>query len=1111
MKLSSLKRLTLLCALCLPLAHTSATAQNRTDDSFVPGEVWLDTDGQPINAHGGGLLYHEGVYYWYGEYKKGPTVLPEWATWECYRTDVSGVSCYSSTDLRHWKFEGLVLKAEPNDPTSDLHPSKVLERPKVIYNQATRKFVMWAHVESADYSKACAGVAVSDSPTGPFKYLGSFRPNNAMSRDQTVFVDDDGRAYQFYSSENNATLYVSELTADYLRPSGRFTRQFAGESREAPAVFKRGGKYYMLTSGCTGWDPNQARLAVADSIMGQWRLLPGNPCTGPDADKTYYAQSTYVQPVMGKRDTYIALFDRWNKKDLEQSRYVWLPLTFDGPGAEALPTIAWRDRWSLSEFADKPRFEAGNGHFLLNGKPFVVKAAELHYPRIPRPYWEQRIKLVKALGMNAVCLYVFWNAHEPQPDQFDFTGQNDLAEFCRLCQKNGLYVILRPGPYVCAEWEMGGLPWWLLKKKDIRLREPDPYFMERVKRFEQAVAQQVAPLTLANGGPIIMVQVENEYGSYGEDKGYVSQIRDMLRACYGKDVTLFQCDWASNFTKNGLDDLIWTMNFGTGADINQQFAPLKQLRPTSPLMCSEFWSGWFDKWGGNHETRPAADMVQGIDDMLKQGISFSLYMTHGGTNWGHWAGANSPGFAPDVTSYDYDAPISESGQTTPKYFALRETLKKYADGPLPKVPALIKAAKVPRFSFTEVAPLFDNLPAPHTDRNIKPMEDYDQGYGSIIYRTRLPRTTGKAVLTVNEAHDYAQIYLDGRRIGALDRRMGDKALTLPTCPNGAQLDIVVEAMGRVNFGRAIKDYKGITKSVTLTVEMEGRPFVCDLKDWQVYNLHDTYDTYRQMKFEPLKSLTDAQGQRVPGCYRATFNLKKPTDTFLNFESWGKGLVYVNGHAMGRIWEIGPQQTLYMPGCWLKEGENEVLVFDVIGPREAVSEGLARPVLDKLQVARPLTHRTEGQQLDLAGEQPAWSGTLKPGNGWQRITFDQPVTGCYLCIEALNAHDGGELACIAELYANDAEGQRLTREPWTVKYADSEDTNGTNRAADKLFDLQESTYWSTVKGAPWPHAVVIDLGGERTLTGLEYLPRMESGAPGSVKDLKVYVKATPFKY
>lgn len=762
---------------------------------------------------------------------------------------------------------------------------------------------------------------------------------------------------------------------------------------------------------------------------------------------------------------------------------------------------------SCAPKAESGTFEAGKGSFLLNGEPFVVKAAELHYPRIPRAYWEHRIKQCKALGMNTICLYVFWNFHEEKPGEFDFTGQKDLAEFCRLCQKNDMYVILRPGPYVCAEWEMGGLPWWLLKKKDIRLREDDPYFLERVAIFEKEVANQVAGLTIQKGGPIIMVQVENEYGSYGESKEYVAKIRDIVRGNFG-DVTLFQCDWASNFQLNALDDLVWTMNFGTGANIDEQFAPLKKVRPDSPLMCSEFWSGWFDKWGANHETRAADDMIAGIDEMLSKGISFSLYMTHGGTNWGHWAGANSPGFAPDVTSYDYDAPISESGKITPKYEKLRETLAKYMDGKKQaKVPDDIPTISVPAFEFTEVAPLFANLPEPKSDDTIRTMEEYDQGFGSILYRTTLPKIDRSATLTVTEAHDYAQIFIDGKYIGKLDRRNGEKQLDIPACAEGAQLDILVEAMGRINFGRAIKDFKGITEKV----ELKNGGRTTELKGWKVYNLEDRYEGYKGLKFEPLKSVKDAQGQRVPGCYRATFHVEKPGDTFLNFETWGKGLVYVNGYGIGRIWEIGPQQTLYMPGCWLKEGENEILVFDIVGPKEARTEGLEEPILNQLLVNKPLTHRNEGEELRLAGETPVLSGSFKAGNGWQEMKFGKPVSGRYVCIEALNAQDGKDLACIAEMYLLDENGERLSREPWIVKYADSEDVSQVNRSADKIFDLQESTYWSTETGSAYPHAVVIDLGAKHTLTAIQYLPRMESNVPGGIKDFKVYVKGENFSY
>jgi len=264
-------------------------------------------------------------------------------TWECWRADAGGVSCYSSKNLVDWKFEGIVLPTSA-DPKSDLHSSQVIERPKVIFNERTKKFVMWLHVESPNYEKAHAGVAVSDSPTGTFTYLGSFRPNGKDSRDQTIFKDDDGRAYQIYSSEWNKTTVISLLTDNYLQPAGKFTRNFINESREAPAVFKYKGKYYMISSGCTGWDPNTARYAVADSMLGKWTLLD-NPCKGPDADSTFYAQSTFVLPIAGKPNAFIAMFDRWEKRDLIHSTYIWLPLTFEG----GKPVVQWQNRWNIND------------------------------------------------------------------------------------------------------------------------------------------------------------------------------------------------------------------------------------------------------------------------------------------------------------------------------------------------------------------------------------------------------------------------------------------------------------------------------------------------------------------------------------------------------------------------------------------------------------------------------------------------------------------------------------------------------------------------------------------------------------------------------------------
>ena len=764
-------------------------------------------------------------------------------------------------------------------------------------------------------------------------------------------------------------------------------------------------------------------------------------------------------------------------------------------------------------------FTVGDKSFLLNGEPFVVKAAEIHYPRIPQPYWEHRIKMCKALGMNTVCIYVFWNIHEQREGQFDFTGNNDVAAFCRLAQKNGMYVIVRPGPYVCAEWEMGGLPWWLLKKKDIRLREQDPYFMERVKIFEQKVGEQLAPLTIQNGGPIIMVQVENEYGSYGENKPYVSEIRDCLRGIYGQELALFQCDWASNFEKNGLDDLVWTMNFGTGANIDQQFRRLGELRPDAPKMCSEFWSGWFDKWGAQHETRPAKDMVDGMDEMLSKGISFSLYMTHGGTSFGHWAGANSPGFAPDVTSYDYDAPINEQGLPTSKFWELRTMMQKYSlsPGPSPKgkgnkvaLPAVPKApmpiVSVPQFRLEKVMDLCGLVIKRVENRDVLTMEDMDCGWGMIQYTTTLPDIPRKSVLTLNDCHDYAQIWVNHQFVGSIDRVKNEKSLMLPPVKKGDVLNILVEAMGRINFGRAIKDFKGITSDVQLQTEQDGHEMTYNLKQWVIRTMADDYEAIKTAMASNRMEAKDNEAIVSDGGYfKGEFTLKKVGDTFLNFEAFGKGQVWVNGHAMGRIWHIGPQQTLYVPGCWLKKGKNEVIVLDIVGPKaEPIVFGQTEPELNKLNLEKSATHNQPGDKPDLNSATPVAEGQLMAGNGWQTVKFKAPQKGRYVALVARSTQKGDDEVSVAEVYVQDAQGHRLSRESWTVKYSDSEDVLRGNNTADKTFDLQESTYWRTVRKAKLPHMMVIDLGSEQTVAAFEYLPRAEQGAPGSIKDYQIFV-------
>lgn len=665
-----------------------------------------------------------------------------------------------------------------------------------------------------------------------------------------------------------------------------------------------------------------------------------------------------------------------------------------------------------------------------------------------------------------------------------------------------MYIMLRPGPYVCSEWEMGGLPWWLLKKKDIKLRTNDAYFLERTKLFMNEIGKELADLQVSRGGNIIMVQVENEYGAYATDKEYIANIRDIVKGAGFTDVPLFQCDWSSTFQRNGLDDLVWTINFGTGANIDAQFKKLQEARPNAPLMCSEFWSGWFDHWGRKHETRDAETMVSGIKDMLDRHISFSLYMTHGGTTFGHWGGANSPAYSAMCSSYDYDAPISEAGWATPKYYKLREMMQ-YADSAqvIPDVPAAYPVIEIPEFELKEVAPLFDNLPEPKLSEDIKPMEQFDQGWGTILYRTSLPEVKEGTTLLIDEVHDWAQVYADGKLLGRLDRRRGQNSLVLPSLQKGTRLDILVEAMGRVNFDVAIHDRKGITNKVELLTETDKK----ELKNWEVYSFPVDYDFAESKKY--------AEGEKLdaPAYYRATFELDRVGDVFLDMQTWGKGMVWVNGKAMGRFWKIGPQQTLFMPGCWLKKGKNEIIVLDLLGPEKATVSGLKKPILDMLRAEAPATHRTKGQNLNLKGEKSVAVGELTAGNGWQEVKFGKTVAGRYFCLEALSAQDGKDNAAVAEFYLLDENGKPLPRQHWKIEYADSESTSWGNFTADKIYDLQESTYWSTRDGDKYPHRFVINLGEDVKVSGFRYLPRAEESYPGMIKKYKAYVKSTPFNF
>ncbi|MFA5044511.1 MAG: beta-galactosidase [Paludibacter sp.] len=750
-------------------------------------------------------------------------------------------------------------------------------------------------------------------------------------------------------------------------------------------------------------------------------------------------------------------------------------------------------------------FMAGNNDFLLNGKPFIIRAGELHYSRIPKPYWDHRIKMAKAMGMNTICIYLFWNFHEQQEGVFDFSGQKDVAEFVRLIQKNGMYCILRPGPYVCAEWDMGGLPWWLLKKQDLKVRtRTDAFFMDKVKTYMNEAAKQLAPLQIQNGGPIIMVQVENEYGTWGSDGKYMEIMRDDIREAGFDKAQLLRCDWSSNFFHYKLDGAVNALNFGAGSNIDDQFRKFKQMNPTSPLMCGEYWTGWFDQWGRPHETRDISSFIGSLKDMMDRKISFSLYMAHGGTSFGQWAGANAPAYAPTTSSYDYNAPIDEAGNPTDKFYAIRNLLKNYLQEgeTLPEIPQNPeKIISIPAINFTQTAGLFENLPVAKQSENIQPMEFFNQGWGSIMYRKQIPACKQKQTLVINDVHDWAKVFINGKMIGILDRRRSENTIEIPALKSASRLDILVEGMGRVNYGEAIIDRKGITENVTLT---EGKNKT-DLKNWKIYNLPVDYDFQNKVKFSTKPSTG-------PAWYKATFNLTETGYTFLNMSSWGKGMVWVNGHNLGRFWKIGPTQTLCVPGCYLKKGSNEIIVFDIDNPKATTIEGLNHPILDV--IGKDDSQQSKAaRSLNLNGINPVIQGSLPAESGWKTINLDELTTGRYFCFEALSSQNPNDPSTtIAEFEIIGEDGKAISTINWKVDFVDSEETVKSANGADKIFDKQESIIWETKTGdkAKHPHQVVIDMGKDVKIKGFRILPRSDKSNLGVVKDYRFYLEKNPFK-
>ncbi|AZN43533.1 glycoside hydrolase family 35 protein [Paenibacillus albus] len=573
-----------------------------------------------------------------------------------------------------------------------------------------------------------------------------------------------------------------------------------------------------------------------------------------------------------------------------------------------------------------PILTTNNQSFLLDGEPFRILAGAIHYFRVVPEYWRDRLWKLREGGFNTVETYVAWNMHEPVEGRFNFEGIADLTRFIEIAGELGLHVIVRPSPYICAEWEFGGLPAWLLADPGMRLRCLHQPFLDKVDAYYDVLLPKLVPLLATNGGPIIAMQIENEYGSYGNDKAYLAYLEKSMKV-RGIDVLLFTSDGPGDFYLQGgmMDGVLATVNFGSRSE--EAFAKLGEYQQDKPMMCMEFWNGWFDHWGEQHHTRDSDDAAAVLDEMLAAGASVNAYMYHGGTNFGFYNGANygNEQHQPTITSYDYDVAISESGDLTEKFYKYREVISKYMQLKPLNLPEPIKKKAYGSVTMTGYAALFDSLDklsVPVIRTCPETMEQLGQDYGFILYSTQVIGPLAATRLNLQDVHDRALVFLNGEYKGTIERNNKAHDVLLEIPAGGATLDILVENMGRINYGPYLKDSKGITEGVRL-----GPQF---LYHW----------TIRSLPLNPLSELVyqsepATPTQEQPTFYRGQFQVDELADTFLELQGWTKGVVFVNGFNLGRYWEIGPQGTLYIPAPLLREGSNELIIFELHGCEKPV--------------------------------------------------------------------------------------------------------------------------------------------------------------------------------
>lgn len=575
--------------------------------------------------------------------------------------------------------------------------------------------------------------------------------------------------------------------------------------------------------------------------------------------------------------------------------------------------------------------EIKNKEFYMNGKPFKIYSGAMHYFRVLPEYWEDRLTKLKLAGFNTVETYVCWNLHEPKPNEFCFDGLLDIVKFIETAKKVGLYCIVRPGPYICAEWDFGGLPAWLLKDKNMQIRCNYPDYLSCVERFYKKLLPMLVPHLETNGGNIIAIQVENEYGSYGNDKEYLKFIESLMNEC-GIDVLYFTSDgnWKNMLSGGSLPHIYKVLNFGSKA--KTAFNCLKDFENNGPNMCGEFWCGWFDHWGDKHHTRDASSVGKEIKDFLDIGASFNFYMFHGGTNFGFTAGANqNPGkaYEPTVTSYDYCALLNEWGDYTPAYHEVREILCAYQGIEMTELPESPKLQTIGNVELTEFASLFDNL-SNIAEKHYAPvpesMEYFNQNFGLIYYETVISGKYDISPLNIKGVHDFGYVYFDDKykkRISRLEYTSESKGLKalfskknsgkfLMSAINGnRKIGVLVDAMGRVNYGEHMTDRKGITDIYIGNQRQMG---------YDVYTI--PLDNLDKLEYK-------ADKKEVPLFLKGSFKAESNKDCFVHLNGFKKGYVWVNGFNLGRYWEIGPQKSLYLPGALLKE-ENEIIVLEMEG-------------------------------------------------------------------------------------------------------------------------------------------------------------------------------------